>query len=106
MNKEPDAEISFLKGCGPDITKTGSAHLATEQVPAHAALAAEAEEDEDEEGVITLDFSSVSDEQADVLMAAARSSGLRVRPPFSPCRPDTLPEAQGQGTACYTSADP
>ena len=47
--------------------KSGSEHLASEQVPAQETLAAaEAEGDEDEEGVITLDLSGVSEEQADV----------------------------------------
>ena len=76
-----DSEITFLKDYGPDF-KTGSAHLATEQAAAHQAFAAEAEEDEDEEGVIVLDLSGVSEEKAEVLVMAARSSGLRVKPPF------------------------
>ena len=35
MKKELNAEITFLKDYGLDINKTGSAHLAVEQVPAH-----------------------------------------------------------------------
>ena len=81
MKEQLDGEITFLKDYGPDF-KTGSAHLATVQAAAHQAFAAEAEEDEDEEGVIVLDLLGVSGEKAEILVMAARSSGLCVKPPF------------------------
>ena len=81
MKAELKEDITFSKEWGLD-NKSGHANLASEQVPAQTALAAADAEEEDEEGVITLDLSGCSEEQADVLVAAARSSGLRVRPPF------------------------
>ena len=84
-----------MKDWGLD-SKSGSAHLASEQVPAQEALLAAEAEDEDEEGVITLDFSGVSEEQADVLLAASRSSGVRVRPPFRPAGRKPIPKAKAK----------
>ena len=96
MKKDFNAEITLLKHYGPHIHKTGSAHLATKQVPAQEALAAEAEEDEDEEGVITLDLTGVSEEKAEALVMAARTSGLRVRPPFCPAGRKPFPKARAK----------
>ena len=95
MKKELNVEVTFLKDYGPDINKTGRAHLATEQVPAQNSLAAETEEeDEDEEGVITLDLTGVPGEKAEALVVAARTSGLRVRPPFRPTSQKPFPKAK------------
>ena len=78
MKKELDAEVTFLKDFKPD-SGSGSAHLAAEQAEA---LAVEADEDEDKKGVIVFDPPGVSEEKAEVLVMSARSSGLRVKPPF------------------------
>ena len=94
--RELKDEITFMKDWGLE-QKSGSEHLASEQVPAQEALAAaEAEGEEDEEGVITLDLSGVSDEQADVLVADARSSGLRMRPPFRTAGRKPFPKAKAK----------
>jgi hypothetical protein len=96
MKSELRDEITFMKDWGLN-GKSGRAHLASEQVPAQEALAAaEAEGEKDEEGVITLDLSGVSEEQADVLVAAARSSGLRVRPPFRTAGRKPFPKAKAK----------
>ena len=89
-------EITFMKDWGLD-SKSGSAHLASEQVPAQEALAAAEAEDEDEEGVITLDLSGVF--RGAGRRACGCSAVLRTAraPSISPRRPETLPEGQGQG---------
>ena len=72
MKKELDAEITFLKGWGPDVGKTGIARVTEDQV-----LAAESEQaEDDEEGVIELDLSDLPEEKAHALVFAARASGL------------------------------
>ena len=78
MKAEIREDTMFSKDWGLE-QKTGNAHLASEQVPTEIALAAADEPEEDEEGVITFDLSGVSEQQADVLVAAARSPGLRER---------------------------
>ena len=106
MKRELNDEFTFMRDWGLD-GKTGNAHLASEQVRAQEALAtAEAKGAEDEEGVITLDFSSVSEDQADVLVAAARSSGLRMRPPFQPAGRKSFPKAKARARPGTPLADP
>ena len=95
MKAELREDVAFSKEWGLE-QKPGHANLASEQVPAQTALAAADAEEEDEEGVITLDLSGCSEEQADVLVAAARSSGLRVRPPFRTAGRKPFPKAKAK----------
>ena len=57
MQKDLDAEVTFLKDFKPD-SGPGSAHVAADQAKV---FAAEADEDEDEEGVITIDLTTFPD---------------------------------------------
>ena len=96
MKAELKEDITFMKDWGLE-QKSGSAHLASEQVPAETAPAAEDDEEEDEEGVITLDLTGVSDEQSRRACGCSAVLWTACAPSISHRRPETLPEAQGQG---------
>ena len=61
MKAELKEDVTFLRDWGLE-QKSGHANLASEQVPAETDLVAADAEEEDEEGVITLDLSGVSRE--------------------------------------------
>ena len=82
MKAQLEDEITFLSDYGPDMGKSGHAHVAAEQlVPEDEEQ--EGEDDQCPEGVLEIDLAGLPTEQAEYILLAARTAGLRIRQPLS-----------------------
>ena len=81
MKAQLEDEIVFLSDYGPDMGKSGHAHVAAEQPPQEDEEQ-DGEDDQCPEGVLEVDLAGLPIEQAEHIPLAARQAGLRVRQPF------------------------